>query len=207
MKKTMRSIAAVTILLSSSAIAQTAPTVQTASLKLEDTTFQLGQYTELSAACDSCTDAGAFTPLVTPLEVTCPARRGESCTFAVHVDAAMRATDGSVGAFQYVGDAQTTVLPMPVVASQTGGFYMWTLNGTGDQVVSASTTFVALVKNTKDNQKHHVEIDLGCFSRGGPGPCNVQALGLFEQGSLFGSPVTVTTQVFRERKRDDKDMD
>jgi Ni/Co efflux regulator RcnB len=39
MKKTMRSIAAVTILLSSSAIAQTAPTVQTASLKLETRHF------------------------------------------------------------------------------------------------------------------------------------------------------------------------
>jgi hypothetical protein len=84
---------------------------------------------------------------------------------------------------------------------------MWALNGTGEQVVSASTTFVALVKNTKKNQQHHVEIDFGCFSRGGPGSCNVQALGLFEQGPHKGSPVTVTTQVFRERKRKDRDID
>jgi hypothetical protein len=77
---------------------------------------------------------------------------------------------------------------------------MWTLNGTNSEVVSASHTFVALVKNTKDFQKHHVEIDLGCFVAGGaPGSCNVQALGLFEQSPHFGSPVTVTIQVFRER--------
>lgn len=185
-------IAAATIfLLSSLALAQTeVPTFKIGNLKLEDTTFQVGQYTELSVGCDSCTDAGAFAPLVAPLEVACPARTGEICTFAVHVDAAMRASDGSKAAFQYVGDAHTT-LP--------SAFYMWAVNGTGDQVVSASTTFVALVKNTKENQKHHVEIDFGCFSTGGQGGCNVQMLGLFEQ-QPGGSPVTVTIQVFRERK-------
>ena len=77
---------------------------------------------------------------------------------------------------------------------------MSTLGGTDERVVSASYTFVALVKNTQNSQKHHVEIDFGCFSAGGEGSCNVQALGLFEQGPHKGSPVTVTTQVVRERK-------
>ncbi len=187
--KAIRDLAALTILLSSLAIAQTTPTFHTGSLKLEDTIFQVGEYTELSAVCDSCTDAGIFVPLVTPLEVTCPAHKGETCTFAVHVDAAARAQTGSESAFKYVGDAESTV---------ASTYYMWALNGTGEQVVSASTTFVALVKNTKENQKHKVEIDFGCFGTGGGSSCDVQMLGLFEQGPN-GSPVSVTTQVFREK--------
>jgi hypothetical protein len=203
--KVIGNIAAATILLFSSlAVAQTNPTFTTGNLKLEDTTFQVGQYTELSVGCDyPCPDAGAFRPLVTPLEVTCPARAGETCTFAVHVDAAIRAANGSEGAFKYVGDAQTTV---PYSTVPQVGFYMWTEGGTNGAAVSASYTFVALVNNTKDNQKHHVEIDFGCFSQGGEGSCFMQVLGLFEQGPN-GSPVTVTTQVFRERKGEHRDVD
>jgi len=93
--KVISNIATATILLFSSlAVAQTNPTFTIGNLKLEDTTFQVGQYTELSAGCDPCSDAGAFRPLVAPLEVTCPARAGETCTFAVHVDAA---SDPSLG--------------------------------------------------------------------------------------------------------------
>jgi hypothetical protein len=81
---------------------------------------------------------------------------------------------------------------------------MWSLLAPGP--FSASHTFVALVKNAKNSQKHLVEIDLGCFVNGEQGSCDVQALGLFEAGP-FGSPVTVTTQVFRERKREHGDID
>jgi len=200
---------AVLLLFSSVAVAQTeVPTFKTRNLKLEDTIFQVGQFTELGTGCNPCTDAGAFAPLVAPLEVTCPASAGESCTFAVHVDAAMRADSGSESAFEYIGDPQTTVIQnIPQIPPSTG-FYMWTLNGTNSEVFSASHTFVALVKNIKDFQKHHVEIDFGCFVSGGQsgGSCFVQALGLFEQYPHFGSPVTVTTQVFRERQ-EDKDVD
>jgi hypothetical protein len=208
--KVIGNIAAATILLFSSlAVAQTeVPTFEIGNLQLEDTTLEVGQYVEAKAGCGpSCPDAGAFTPLVAPIEVTCPVKAGEICTFAVHVDAATRSGDGTEAAFQYVGDAQTTVIaPLPNIPPSTG-FYMWTLVGTGDQVVSASTTFVALVKNTKENQKHHVEIDFGCFSSGGQGGCFVQVLGLFQQLPHSGSPAAVTIQVFRERKREHKDID
>ena len=209
--KVISNIAAATILIFSSlAVAQTdVTTFTTGNLKLEDTTFQVGEYTELGVGCDPCSEAGAFSPIVAPLEITCPARKGETCTFAVHVDAATRSEIGSESAFQYVGDAQTTVpqvTGIPQVPPHSG-FYMWTLGGSNGEVVSASYTFVALVKNTKDSQKHHVEIDFGCFSVGGPGSCNVQVLGLFEQAPHGSSPVTVTTQVFRERKGELKDVD
>jgi len=200
-------IAAATILLFSSlAVAQRNPTFTTGNLKLEDTTFQVGQYTEgVNASCDqSVSDCdSAFTPLVAPLEVTCPAGAGETCTFAVTVDAAGRSSGLTEGVFRYVGDAQTTI-PDPVGPGNTG-FYMWSLNNLAG-TFSASHTFVALVKNTKNSQKHLVEIDLGCFVSGGQGSCSVQALGLFEAGP-FGSPVTVTIQVFRERKGEHGDID
>ena len=199
-------VAASVLLFYSFAVAQTeVPTFNTGNLKLEDTIFQVGQFTELGTGCNPCTDAGAFTPLVAPLEVVCPAKAGETCTFAVHIDAAMRADSGSESVFEYVGDSQTTVIQnVPQIPPNTG-FYMWTLNGTNSEVFSASHTFAALVKNTKDFQKHHVEIDLGCFASGGQsgGSCFVQALGLFEQSPHFRSPVTVTTQVFRERQEDE----
>jgi hypothetical protein len=208
MKATSNIAAATILLFSSLALAQTNPTFTIGNLELKDTTFQVGQYTELGVGCVSCNDAGAFKALVAPLDVTCPAKTGETCVFAVHVDAAIRAEDGSEGAFQYVGDAQTTVpqAAAPQVPPHSG-FYMWTLPGTNEAVVSASYTFVALVNNTKDNQKHHVEIDFGCFSAGGEGSCFVQVLGLFEQAPHEGSPVTVTTQVFRERKGKHTDVD
>lgn len=199
--KAISNIAAATMLLFSSwAVAQTeVPTFTTGNLKLVDTTFEVGLYTEgTPASCDEC-DNGAFTPLVAPLQVKCPAGAGEMCTFAVHVDAGMRASPLTEGVFRYVGDAQTTIAD----AQGTGnpGFYMWSLaTGTAEAgFVSASHTFVALVKNTRNSQKHRVEIDLGCFTSGGSGPCSVQALGLFEQ-LVTGSPVTVAIQVFRERK-------
>ena len=204
--KTIGNIAAATILLFSSlAVAQRNPTFTIGNLKLEDTTFQVGQYTEgVRVGCDTsvsnCDEA--FTPLVAPLEVTCPARTGETCTFAVTVDAAGRAEGLTEGVFRYVGDDQTTI-PDPVRPSNLG-FYMWSLNTAGP--FSASHTFLALVKNTKNSQKHLVEIDLGCFVGGGVGSCFVQALGLFEAGP-FGSPVTVTIQVFRERKGENRDVD
>jgi hypothetical protein len=204
--KTIRNIAAATILLFSSlAVAQTeVPTFTTGNLKLEGTTFQVGQYTEgVQVSCDSTSCDGAFTPLVAPLEVTCPARAGETCTFAVTVDAAGRSGGLTEGVFRYVGDAQTTIPDNRVTPSNLG-FYMWSLLSPGP--FSASHTFVALVKNTKNSQKHLVEIDLGCFVNGGQGSCEVQALGLFEAGP-FGSPVTVTTQVFRERKGENRDSD
>ena len=206
--KVIGNIAAATILLFSSlAVAQTeVPTFTIGNLKLEDTTFQVGQYTEgVNAGCDqsvSNCDSG-FTPLVAPLEVTCPAGAGETCTFAVTVDAAGRSSGLTEGVFRYVGDAQTTI-PDPVGPGNTG-FYMWSLNNLAG-TFSASHTFVALVKNTKNSQKHLVEIDLGCFVTGGQGSCFVQALGLFEQDNN-GSPVTVTTQVFRERKGEHRDVD
>ena len=202
MKAICTRVAAIVLLFSSFALAQTeVATFKTGNLKLEDTTFQVGQFTELGTGCNPCTDAGSFIPLVAPLEVICPARAGETCTFAVRVDAAMRADSGSESAFECVGDSQTTVIQnVPQIPPSTG-YYMWTLNGTNSEVVSASHTFVALVKNIKDFQKHHVEIDFGCFVSGGQsgGSCFVQALGLFEQSPHFGSPVTVTTQVFREQ--------
>jgi hypothetical protein len=205
--KVISNIAAATILLFSSlAVAQTNPTFTTGNLKLEDTTFQVGQYTEgVGAGCDqSVSDCdSAFTPLVTPIEVTCPAGAGETCTFAVTVDAAGRSTGLTEGVFRYVGDAHTTI-PGGFEPGNTG-FYMWSLNNLAG-TFSASHTFVALVKNTKNSQKHLVEIDLGCFVAGGQGSCGVQALGLFEAGP-FGSPVTVTIQVFRERKEEHRDTD
>jgi hypothetical protein len=210
--KAICNIAAATILLFSSlAVAQTGiPTFTTGNLKLVDTTFQVGLYTEGNGAgCDTSVSNcdGAFSPLVAPLGVTCPARAGETCTFAVTVDAAGRADGVTEGVFRYVGDAQTTVayagdpncldgLSSPNCNPNTG-FYMWSL--LSGPFFSASHTFVALVKNTKNSQKHLVEIDLGCFPSGGQGSCAVQALGLFEAPAL-GSPVTVTIQVFRERK-------
>jgi hypothetical protein len=190
--KVIGNIAAATILLFSSlAVAQT---FTIGNLKLEDTTFQVGEYTEgVPVHCDTFSGCnGAFTPLVDPLKVTCPARAGETCTFAVTVDAAGRSSGLTEGVFRYVGDAGNP------------SFYMWSLLAPGP--FSASHTFVALVKNTKNSQKHLVEIDLGCFVNGGQGSCDVQALGLFEAGP-FGSPVTVTTQVFRERKREHRDID
>jgi hypothetical protein len=204
--KVIRNIAAATIfLLSSLAVAQTGvPTFTTGNLKLEETTFQVGQYIEgVTVSCDTFSGCdGAFTPLVAPIEVTCPARAGETCTFAVTVDAAGRSGGLTEGVFRYVGDAQTTVS----YAGGAGkpGFYMWSLLAAGP--FSASHTFVALIKNTKNSQKHLVEIDLGCFVDGGEGSCDVQALGLFENGP-GGSPVTVTTQVFRERKEEHRDID
>lgn len=203
--KVICNIAAATILLFSSlAVAQKNPTFTTGNLKLEDTTFQVGQYTEgVTVTCDSDNCDGAFTPLVVPLEVTCPAGAGETCTFAVTVDAGGRSSGLAEGVFRYVGDAQTTI-PDPVGPGNTG-FYMWSLNNLAG-TFSASHTFVALVKNTKNSQKHLVEIDLGCFVRGGQGSCSVQALGLFE-ADPFGSPVTVTIQVFRERKGENRDSD
>ena len=199
------------VLLSSSLVVAPAEiqTFTTGNLKLENTIFQVGQYTELGTGCGSCTDAESFTPLVAPLEVTCPARAGETCTFAVHVDAAVRADSGSEGAFEYVGDSQTTVIQNVPQTPPNTGFYMWTLNGTNSEVFSASHTFVAEVRNVTDSQKHHVEIDLGCFVSGGQsgGSCFVQALGLFEQTPHFGSPVTVTTQVFREREDEHGNLD
>jgi hypothetical protein len=197
--KLIGNFAAATILLFSSwAVAQANPTFTMANLKLDNTSFQVGLYTELSVACSPCTGDGAFVPLVTPLDVICPAKAGETCTFAVHVDAATESESGSEAAFRYVGDAETTIpqSKSPQMPPHTG-YYMWTLDGTNGQVVSASYTFVALVKNTKDSQKHSVEIDFGCFASGGQGSCSVQALGLFEQLPHVGSPVTVTTQVFR----------
>lgn len=207
--KTIRNLAAATILLSSLAVAQAeAPTFTTGNLKLVNTIFQVGIYTEgTTVSCDQCGN-GAFTPLVAPLQVRCPAKAGESCTFAVHVDAAMRASALTEGVFRYLGDAQTTIAD----AQGTGnpGFYMWSLasGGTSEAefFVSAAHTFVALVKNTRNSQKHRVEVDLGCFTSGGQGPCSVQALGLFEQ-LVTGSPVTVTVQVFRERKGGNEDSD
>lgn len=210
MKAICTRVAIAVLLFSSLAGAQTeVPTFTAGNLKLEKTIFQVGQFTELSTGCNPCTDAGAFTPLVAPLEVICPARAGEICTFAVHVDAAMRADSGSESAFEYVGDSQTTVIQNVPQSPPNSGFYMWTLNGTNSDVFSASHTFVALVRNSKDFQKHHVEIDLGCFVSGGQsgGSCFVQALGLFEQSPHFGSPVTVTTQVFRESKEEQGDVD
>jgi hypothetical protein len=204
--KAIRNIAAASILLFSSlAVAQTeVPTFTTGSLKLEDTTFQVGQYTEgVTVTCDSENCDGAFTPLVAPIEVTCPAPAGETCTFAVTVDAAGESRGLTEGVFRYVGDALTTI-PDRVNPSNLG-FYMWSLNN-AEGTFSASHTFVALVKNTKNSQKHSVEIDLGCFVSGGVGSCSVRALGLFEAGP-FGSPVTVTTQVFRERKGENRDSD
>jgi len=161
---------------------------------LEETTFQVGLYTEgITVTCDNCGN-GAFTPLVAPVEVTCPAKAGETCTFAVSVDAAGRASGLAEGVFRYVGDAQTTI----VDAGGPGkpGLYMWSLLAASP--FSASHTFVAQVKNIKNSQKHFVEVDLGCFVDGGQGSATVQALGLFEQAGI-GSPVTVTIQVFRKR--------
>lgn len=205
--KAIRNVAIATILFSSLAIAQTEiPTFTTGTLKLENTIFQVGLNTEGTlASCDEC-DNGAFTALVTPLQVKCPAKAGEICTFAVHVDAGLRASPLAEGVFRYVGDAGTTIAD----AQGTGnpGFYMWSL-ATGTPVagfISASHTFVALVKNTKNSQKHLVEVDVGCFGTGGSGPCSVQALGLFEQ-MVTGSPVTVMIQVFRERKGRAEDND
>jgi hypothetical protein len=159
----------------------------------------VGQYTEgVYASCDTSDSCdGAFTPLVAPMEVTCPARAEETCTFAVSVDAAGRSGGLAEGVFRYVGDAQTTVIQNAPETPPNSGFYMWSLLAAGP--FSASHTFVAMVKNTKNSQKHLVEIDLGCFVSGGQGSCNVQALGLFEQNHN-GSPVTVTIQVFGERK-------
>lgn len=215
--KVIGNIAAATVLLFSSlAVAQTeVPTFTIGNLKLEDTTFQVAQYTEgIFVSCDQSVSAcdSAFAPLVAPLEVTCPARAGETCVFAVTVDAGGRNAGLTEGVFRYVGDAQTTISGAGNPGNPTGGpgipgFYMWSLLGqvnTGS--FSASHTFVALVKNTKNFQKHRVEIDLGCFVNGGQGSCDVQALGLFEAGP-FGSPVTVTTQVFRERKREHRDIE
>jgi hypothetical protein len=200
MKAISVGVAAIVLLFSYAAVAQAkVPTFKTGNLKLEDTIFQVGQYTELATSCESCTGAGSFTPLVAPAEVICPAKVEESCIFAVHVDAAMRADSGSESAFKYVGDSHTTVIQNAPEVPPNTGFYMWTLNGTNSQVFSASHTFVAVVKNTEDSQKHRVEIDFGCFVAGGQtgSPCFVQALGLFEQSPHFGSPATVTIQVFR----------
>jgi hypothetical protein len=181
--KTIGNIAAATILLFSSlAVAQRNPTFTIGNLKLEDTTFQVGQYTEgVRVGCDTSVS---------------------NCDEAFTVDAAGRAEGLTEGVFRYVGDDQTTI-PDPVRPSNLG-FYMWSLNTAGP--FSASHTFLALVKNTKNSQKHLVEIDLGCFVGGGVGSCFVQALGLFEAGP-FGSPVTVTIQVFRERKGENRDVD
>jgi hypothetical protein len=70
--KVIGNIAATTILLFSSlAVAQTeVPTFTTGNLKLVDTTFQVGQYTEGSGAgCDQSISNcdSAFAPLVAPL--------------------------------------------------------------------------------------------------------------------------------------------
>ena len=199
MKAICIEIAAIVLLLYAAVAESQVPTFQTGNLKLEDTIFQVGQYTELETGCGSCTDAGSFTALVAPAQVVCPAKAEESCIFAVHVDAAMRADNGSESAFEYLGDSHTTVIQNAPEVPPNKGFYMWTLNGTNSEVFSASHTFVALVKNTKDSQKHLVEIDFGCFVAGEQtgSPCFVQALGLFEQSPHFGSPVTVTIQVFR----------
>jgi hypothetical protein len=195
--KVIGNLATATILLLSSlAVAQTkVPTFTIGNLTLEETTFQVGQYTEgVTVTCDGGSCNGAFTPLVAPLEVTCPAMAGETCTFAVSVDAAGRSWSLTEGVFRYVGDAQTTIS----YAGGPGkpGFYMWALLAASS--FSASHTFVAQVKNTKNSQKHLVEVDLGCFVNGGQGSCQLQALGLFEAGPP-GSPVTVTIQVFRKR--------
>ncbi len=194
MKITGKIAAAIILLLSSWALAQTkVPTFTVRNLTLQETTLQVGQYTEgVAVICDNCAN-GAFTPLVAPLEVTCPAAAGETCTFAVSVDAAGRASGLAEGVFRYVGDAQTTIS----YAGGPGkpGFYMWSLLAANS--FSASHTFVAQVKNTRNSQQHRVEVDLGCFVSGGQGSCQVQALGLFEAGPP-GSPVTVTIQVFRK---------
>ncbi len=102
--------------------------------------------------CSPCSGAGAFIPLVTPLEVICPAKAAETCTFAFHVDAAAQSELGSEAAFRYLGDAQTAVPQgtIPQMPPHTS-YYMWTRDGINGQVVSESYTFVELVKNNKDS--------------------------------------------------------
>ena len=81
-----------------------------------------------------------------------------------------------------------------------------TTNESDKQHSSSDHLDVFVFSCSSDESDLYVEIDFGCFSVGGPGSCNVQVLGLFEQAP-HGSPVTVTTQVFRERKGEHRDVD
>ena len=146
MKVTGNIAAATIFLLSSLAVAQTeVPTFTIGNLKLEETTFQVGQYTEgATASCDTtaanCDEA--FTPLVAPIEITCPARAGESCTFAVTVDAAGRTSGLTEGVFRYVGDAHTTI---PGAGGPGNpGFYMWSLMAASSFSALWTRVFAAL---------------------------------------------------------------
>jgi hypothetical protein len=71
---------------------------------LKSSTFQvLGHGGGVSTGC-ATPNCSASVPLVTPTSVVCPALAGQTCTFAIDVQAT--ATPNDVGLFNYVGDGR-----------------------------------------------------------------------------------------------------
>ncbi len=124
-------------------------------LVLQSSTFQVLGYGGVSTGCAEvfCT---ASVPLVTPTSIVCPAPAGRTCTFAIDVQAFVRATPYDVGLLSYVGDGS-------YIDPRVNPYYTWQRPSNPSPIdVSASFTFVVTVKNTEANQQHPVEIDLVC---------------------------------------------
>lgn len=154
---------------------------------LKSSTFQVlgGHESGVSTGC-ATQYCSASVPLITPTSVVCPAPPGQTCTFAINVQATVGATPYDVGLFNYVGDGG-------YIASNTNPFYPWQLPASvSPNYVSASFTFVVTIKNTHANQSHPVEIDLGCDDGNGDG-CAVVS----ESGDLYRPSASIRIDVLR----------
>lgn len=150
-------IAAVVLILATFAYAQKPQPVQPVTLfnrKLVSTTLQaLGS----GGIVTSCPNAGCSTstPLFAPVNIGCPVPAGGTCTYFVQgsVPLAVGPASGEIGLVQFCGDGNKTCEPGSV-----SEIYSWT---TGSSFSAYS--FVIQATNTVANQKHRVEVAIGCM--------------------------------------------
>jgi len=125
--------------------------------------------TVILTSCDTelCS---AFTPIFTE-QVVCPVEEGGSCTFQITIESENFVGSnenpplyGESGQYAFLVDGAAPS-PGPVGAIDTicPNCYEWMYSNTWDDVyVGTSYAVTATVTNTKNRQKHTVEVDIGC---------------------------------------------
>jgi hypothetical protein len=144
-----------------------------AGLTLRHTVLITGGGQAGSTAGTACNTVGctAKIPLLPTWNVFCEAQGGQTCTFALHVDAGVVVSTHDNAFYS----ATATGAVGPPLSNMIFLALPRDANGFGNGM--ASFTFVIQVKNTVANQSHLVEFDLGCQDADGSGGCSVASVG------------------------------
>ena len=133
--------------------------------KLVSTTLQaLGSGGVLA----SCPNAGCSvsTPLFAPVNIRCPVATGKTCTYFVQgfVPLTVGESINEIGFIQFCGDEQKVCAP-----GEVNEVYSW-----AGAAAPSAYSFVIVVTNTTANQKHRVEVAIGCYEGGNSDGCFIE---------------------------------